>query len=409
MKKIMFFAIMALAMSMASCTNDDANGGDPGMEIKPIPQALSRVQQTTFAQHNNKFANKLFAVLSAQSSLQGQNVCLAPTSMQQTFSILANGLEDATRDKVVQAMGFESIDELNMENLALLNKLGQDDTYVKVALGNSLWVDKKWGPIKSAYASDMQKYYNATVDMLNIYNNVDSVQNVLNAWAKRMTDNVVSEFPMGIHNDTKMVVATINSYEGKWAYPFNPAHTKLNYFYNIDGNTKQVMTMTNTEKLNAFIDEELRMVELPYGQGYYSMMLVMPTETEKLDSIAANADWWTWHEKMMKREVRFTLPRFTINTNWYHIESLLPELGMPEALEFHFEKALPIPTELDMIHQTVALTVDESGTKAVTISSGSGFVASANEIFISFNKPFIFAIRENTTGAILFMGKVVKL
>lgn len=108
--------MMALAMSMTSCTDDNANGGDSGMEIKPIPQALSRVQQTDFAQHNNKFANKLFAVLSAQSSLQGQNVCLAPTSMQQTFSILANGLEDDFRDKVVQAMGFESIDELNMEN-----------------------------------------------------------------------------------------------------------------------------------------------------------------------------------------------------------------------------------------------------------------------------------------------------
>lgn len=409
MKRIMYFVMMALTMSMTSCTDDNANGGDPGMEIKPIPQALSRVQQTDFAQHNNVFANKLFAVLSAQSSLQGQNVCLAPTSMQQTFSILANGLEDDFRDKVVQAMGFESIDELNMENLALLNKLGQDDEYVKVALGNSLWIDKKWGPVKPAYASDMQKYYNATIDMLNIFNNVDSVQNVLNAWAKEMTNNVVSEFPMGIHNDTKMVVATINCYEGKWAYPFNPAHTELQSFYNIDGKTKQVMTMSNTEELNAFVDKELKMLELPYGQGYYSMILVMPTETEKLDSIAANADWWAWHEKMAKREVSFTLPRFSINTNWYHIEDLLPELGMPEAMELHLEKAMPKMTQLDMIHQTVALTVDESGTKAVTISSISGDIASANEIYISFNKPFIFAIRENTTGAILFMGKVVKL
>lgn len=306
-------------------------------------------------------------------------------------------------------MGFESIDELNMENLALLNKLGQDDEYVKVALGNSLWIDKKWGPVKPAYASDMQKYYNATIDMLNIFNNVDSVQNVLNAWAKEMTNNVVSEFPMGIHNDTKMVVATINCYEGKWAYPFNPAHTELQSFYNIDGKTKQVMTMSNTEELNAFVDKELKMLELPYGQGYYSMILVMPTETEKLDSIAANADWWAWHEKMAKREVSFTLPRFSINTNWYHIEDLLPELGMPEAMELHLEKAMPNMTQLDMIHQTVALTVDESGTKAVTISSISGDIASANEIYISFNKPFIFAIRENTTGAILFMGKVVKL
>ena len=167
--------------------------------------------------------------------------------------------------------------------------------------------------------------------------------------------------------------------------------------------------MSNTEELNAFVDKELKMLELPYGQGYYSMMLVMPTETEKLDSIAANADWWTWHEKMTKREVSFTLPRFSINTNWYHIEDLLPELGMPEAMELHLEKAMPNMTQLDMIHQTVALTVDESGTKAVTISSISGDVASANEIYISFNKPFIFAIRENTTGAILFMGKLVKL
>lgn len=64
-KMISMFAISALLVSMASCTDDNGNGGGNDVDLKPIPLAYSQVQQTEFAQQSNKFANKLMALLSA--------------------------------------------------------------------------------------------------------------------------------------------------------------------------------------------------------------------------------------------------------------------------------------------------------------------------------------------------------
>ena len=122
-KLISIFAMAALVASMASCTDDTENGSGDGVDLKPITIVYSQVQQTEFAQRSNKFANKLMTVLSADPEKQNENVCVAPMSMQYMFSILANGVNEALQNEIVNALGFDDIESLNQENLALLDKL----------------------------------------------------------------------------------------------------------------------------------------------------------------------------------------------------------------------------------------------------------------------------------------------
>ena len=119
-KMISMFAMSALLVSMASCTDDNGGGGD-NVDLKPIPLAYSQVQQTEFAQQSNKFANRLMAVLSADPEKQDENVCVAPMSMQYVLSILANGADESVQKEMVEAMGFADIASLNGENQSLLN------------------------------------------------------------------------------------------------------------------------------------------------------------------------------------------------------------------------------------------------------------------------------------------------
>ena len=149
------------------------------------------------------------------------------------------------------------------------------------------------------------------------------------------------------------------------------------------------------------------MVELPYGKGYYSMMLVMPHKTECIDSIAENADWWGWHNRMQAHAIAVSLPRFSVKSDWANVLDMLDALGMPNVKNGDFPYIGGETMGVAKMTHNVVLQVDENGTKAAALSA-AGMLGSAY-VPVTFDHPFIFAIRENTTGAILFMGKVVKL
>ena len=383
-KMISMFAISALLVSMASCTDDNGNGGGNDVDLKPIPLAYSQVQQTEFAQQSNKFANKLMALLSADPEKQGENVCVAPMSMQYVLSMLANGVDDGVAKEIVEALGYDDIESLNQENLAMLNKLGEDDQYVKIGLNNSAWLDKKY-TYRSGFKSTMDQYYKANLSVVDIRNNPKAMQQRVDAWAKESTKGLITSLPLSIDNLTEFIVVNANYFDGKWSNPFNAAESKALPFYGLDGNQRNVMTMCNTEEVNHYQDDSLQMVEMPYGQGYYSMMVVMPKKSEYLNDIIEKADWWGWHNQMTKGMAIIRLPRFSAEASWKNIMRAMESLGMP-SLDW-----AAIPKVINEYNNTVITLIAHK-------------VAN-----LSFAPPFIYAVRENTTGAILFMGKVVKL
>lgn len=412
MKKLLScFAAMALLVSLTACSDSNSSGTedeDPNA-LKPIPQALSRVQQTPFAQQSNKFANKLFAVLSSQDEYQGKNVCVAPISMQFTLSMLANGADEDMQKEMLNALGFESIDQLNNENLSLLNLLAQDNEYVEVALKNSMWLDNAHA-FMPAFKTAAERYYQTDFNVVDFKTNRQGAKQQINQWAKENTNNNITDVPFSLIKDTRLVIANANYFNGKWAYPFNPAETGSKTFYNADGTQNNVMTMSKTLDASVYADDSLQVAELPYGQGYYSMIVAMPRYTECLDSIAENADWWGWHEKATNLLVKLALPRFNTTSSWQAINNVFDKLGMPSANSREFSNiCTPLDVQLNDLTQSVTLQVDENGTKAASTTVGRNDIIISDAIPVNFNRPFIFAIRENNTGAILFMGRVIKL
>ncbi len=408
-KNFLVYGMLALLASMSSCSNDvGGETEDPNVDLKPIPQVLTRVEQTDFSRVSNAFANKLFNVLASQLSVEGKNVCVAPMSMQYALSIVANGATDDVQQQIVQAMGFEDLSYLNAQNRALLDNLTEDDEYVKVSQINGMWLDNNWADVLPEYKSVVEKYYDATVNLVDFNTDRAAIQQDINAWAKEKTNNFVTQVPVDLVRDDRMVAVNVCNFNGKWAKPFYPESTFDEVFTNYDGTTSNVKMMSSTKKYNGYYDGDMEMAELPYGQGYYTMMLVMPYKSEQLDSLMENADWWGWHEKMNCQWGEVRLPRFSISSDWTNVKRLLPALGVPEFMLL--DKIVSQKIELTKLVQSVVLKVDENGTTASTVSASDNGICIENiSGSMRLNKPFIFAIRENTTGAILFMGKVVKL
>lgn len=406
----MLLAIPVLLALMESCADDDGGGGN-GPDLKPITPANIQVQQTDFAKQSNKFASKLLDVLSSQPEYKGQNICVAPMSMQYMLSMLANGTKSDAQQKILDALGFDNIEELNAQNLALLNKLEQDEAYVQVGVSNAMWMEQSFFGYKDTFKNALEQYYKAGMYLTDFYKNPEAAKQMINKWASDNTNKLIDNVPLKISNRTAIVVANANYFDGKWTNPFNPDYTTNRPFYNIDNTQTNVMTMTNGIITKSFEDDSLQMAELPYGQGYYSMIVVMPKYTEALDSIAACGDWWAWHEQMTSRDTRIKLPRFSATLKCENMLNLMNELIMPDFEDTEYEEihAYNNFAITSMVHSTV-INVDESGTKAAAISASEEILTSPGlPLQLNFDHPFIYAIRENTTGAILFMGKVVKL
>lgn len=405
-------ALSVLLVSMASCSNDTNEAvGQDDVDLKPIPAACSKVQQTPFAQQSNAFANRLFTVLSAQPENQGKNVCVAPMSMQYVLSMIANGAEESLQKEILTALGFENISQLNADNLALHGKLAQDAAYVQVGLNNSMWLDQQRSYLP-AFKSTMQNYYMTDMQTASYYDskNHTAIHAMMDAWVQDHTNNEIKNLPISLNVLVRLITVSANYFDAKWASPFDPAVTKPRPFYNAEGAASKVMTMSHTLGANYYTDDSLQIVELPYGQGYFSMMIAMPKQPEQLDSLTQHADWWRWHEQLTTGRAQVMLPRFAIASSQTDVANMLDALNMPNVNDATYpHMATGEPLELSTIIHSASIKVDENGTK-VASAAGSKMedLIAPYTPTLAFDHPFIFAIRENTTGAILFMGKVMQ-
>lgn len=208
----------------------------------------------------------------------------------------------------------------------------------------------------------------------------------------------------------RLVSVSANYFDTKWASPFDPAVTKQQPFYNTEGQSANVTTMSQTLAANYYTDDVQQMVELPYGQGYFSMIVAMPKQPEQLDSLIQHADWWRWHEQMTYGRAEVKLPRFAISSSQTDVASMLSSLNMANVNKATYPYiATGKPLELSTIIHSVSIKVDENGTKAASPAVGKmDDLLATYTLTLAFDHPFIFAVRENTTGAILFMGKVMQ-
>lgn len=175
--------------------------------------------------------------------------------------------------------------------------------------------------------------------------------------------------------------------------------------YNEDNTTSTVNMMKATMPALAYADDDLTAAELTYGRGYYSMIIVMPTDLNKF--IDEKIDWWAMHSKLLKAdELDIQLPKFRVQNNWKDMVAVCQAMGINKL----FMVKGSTGSAYAQMAQDVMIEVDENGTKAAA-SSGGGDVAMmpTPPKRIVFDHPFVYAIRENTTGTILFIGKVGKL
>jgi len=214
----------------------------------------------------------------------------------------------------------------------------------------------------------------------------------------------------------RAVLANACYLKGKWTLPFDKKETKKATFHNQDGTTCEVDMMHLTKTFN-FRDSEgepYMAVELPYGNQSFHMVIVLPKEDYTLDDILPTFDWNRLG--LGGEKVNVALPKFKIEASYpEEIMKCVKELGVSQIFLSGSLPGMHPELFVGQIAQYTFIEIDEAGTEASAVTTiGMAFASSGADYepptyTIRMDRPFAFAIREKTTGAVLFMGKVTKL
>jgi serpin B len=317
-----------------------------------------------------------------------------------------------------QALRFSEAGENPHASLALLlrgireNLSGRN---MQFRFANALWLQKDVSLLEP-YREVLEKYYDSSVFHVDFANDGQSAREKINAWVEDATAGKIAEV-IGETLDrlTRLVLVNAVYFKGNWASPFPAKMTEEDDFYTPAGKVK-VPFMQRTGSFGYRETESLQILELPYANVPASMLVLLPRKEPGslagLEKSLSPGNLANWREALIANQVVVTLPKFTFSFG-ASLTPVLTALKMRDA--FGAKADFSGMTEEqgirigDMLHKAY-VEVNEEGTEAVAVTVNMTTAAGGSKpppaFVFTANRPFVFIIRENATGSILFMGRL---
>jgi serine protease inhibitor len=382
----------------------------PSSPSTTAPPAVMQAQQDNtpvdpaIVTADNAFGLNLFQNLYAGAP---GNVAIAPISVAMALQIVYDGAGGATQQGMAQTLqlGSLSAQDLNNDNAALQGSLLNPDPDVNLTIANSLWMHLQTNPLPAAFTQMDETYYGATVGDL-----AGAPANV-NNWVSTETDGLITSIlPNANYAAVVAVIANVIYFKGQWTTGFDPSQTAPAPFTLTDGTQVSVPMMHQSASYGYLQGANFQAVRVPYGAGRFSMLVVMPDAGTSLDSFVASLtpDMLSgWVAQLQTGMGNLSLPKFTA-TFAASLVQPLTTLGMQAA--FCTDPAASFPglgpvCIQDVEHKTV-VEVDESGTVAAGATTVT-VTPTAVEVplfTLTVDHSFLYAIRDDKTGELLFIG-----
>ncbi|WP_414752800.1 serpin family protein [Anabaena sp. CCY 9910] len=385
--------------------------------VSPAESSLQKktvVPDTKIVDANNKFGFKLFSEIAKEDG-NAKNISVSPTSVAIALAMTYNGASGSTQKAMAKTLELQgiSLPELNSA-YASLNKLLQNPgENVQLTIANSLWANQDVS-LRPEFVQTTRDFYQAKVTNLD-FKNVTAV-NTINSWVKENTKGKIDKIVDNIEPNQALFLINAIYFNGKWSSAFDKSQTTPQTFYTASGQQTQHPMMSQTGEYRYYETPQFQSVSLPYGQdGKVSLYIFLPTKNSNLKAFYQNLNaenWETWMPQLRNREGSIRLPRFQTNYD-ITLNDALKSLGMAEAFsdKANFSGIGDNLTISQVRHKTV-IDVNEEGTEASAATSVGMVATSLREPQQPFkmivDRPFFYAIRDNQSKNILFMGAVVE-
>jgi serine protease inhibitor len=321
-----------------------------------------------------------------------------------------NGAVGATYEAMQETLELQglSLDDVNQSYRSLIDLLAGLDPTVEWLLGNSIWYREGFA-VEPEFLEVNQHYFDAEVAALD-FASPDAAPTI-NNWVSEKTNGRIEEIVEDpISRDIVMFLINAIYFKADWTVQFDPDLTVDRPFTLADGSQKQVpmMTYPDVVEVGYFSDQEVEALDLPYGGGAYSMTILLPAQAGDIGALVESLDAECWAgivAGLATSELNVVMPKFTLEYELL-MNDVLEALGMEIAFTpaADFSKIAPGIWIYYVKHKTF-VDVYEEGTEAAAVTvvaMGRGAPA-----VVQVDRPFLFVIRENFSGTILFMGLIM--
>ena len=408
-------ATVLLALSACSSTkkiSDNKSNDIVSMtteeEIDPEFMVLSDAQYD-LVKRNNNFALTLFSEMKGV----GSNV-VSPMSVTYLMAMLANGAEASTREEIMDAIGAKDfdIDEMNAFYAYLIRRAKTADKQTTLNIANYIALNKEF-KLKKKFASTIADRYQGAVESLD-FTNPESTKRI-NGWCSEHTNNMIPTIIDQVEPSAVAYILNAIYFNGTWTDKFDKNNTKKEQF---NGYTRDIMyvdMMHRNAKYYYTSNDVYSAVTLPYGSGAYSMTVILPNEGKFITDLTKtlNADTIASLRRNMEEcLVDLKLPRFTTEMK-LPLKGIVAKLGAPsmfDATRADFSSFANGNVYVSEMLQKAKIEVSEEGTKAAAVTMGMVKLTSMRpqeprRVDFHCDRPFVYMIQDNYTGAILFMGQ----
>ena len=348
------------------------------------------------------------------STQSSENIFISPLSISLALTMTYNGAAGQTAIDMQKTLGYEGMskEDINKTCKELMNIILNLDPKVVMEIANSIWYRNSF-VVKQDFLNLNKNYFNAEVHPAD-FNSSETV-NLINDWVNNQTHEKINKIIDKIDPATVMYLINAIYFKGTWKYKFETKNTKKEPFYLADSSTFDTDFMVQQDTFQYLSNDILTAVELPYGEEGFSMLILEPQTGKTYHDVIKNlnsANWDLWNNALAATEVQIHFPKFRFSYEKKLNESL-SRLGMGIALSDQADfSGISDAARLcisSVLHKSF-VEVNEEGTEAAAVTSVGISLASIAPSYkiLYINKPFVFAIKENTTNSILFIGLVQK-
>ena len=369
---------------------------------------------------NTKFGFNLFNEI--RETEQDKNIFISPFSISIALAMTLNGAAGETEQAMVNTLQLQGLNSelINAGYAGLHQILLKSDPKVTLTIANSLWA-RQGIPFKQDFLQRNTQFFGAEISTLNFDDS--NASRIINKWVDTNTNGKIQRI-IGDGIDPSTVLFLINAiyFKGTWQTEFDPSLTRDATFHLATGDEKQVPMMSRTDVYPYYRndEEDFQAISLPYGDGRMSMSIFLPSRESDLNVFFQRLNvesWENWISQLQEQKVLLKVPKFKMEYE-RGLNDILKALGMDIAFDAgraDFSRMASLETAnvnlyiQDVVHKTF-VEVNEEGTEAAAVTSvavDATSVAPPPPQFIA-DRPFFFAIRDNETKTVLFMGVIVE-
>lgn len=363
----------------------------------------------------------------ASKDAEGPNTVVSPLSVHASLSMAANGADGKTAEEMLSVLrltgGIETANGAYANALASLGKV--EGTTLDIA--NSIWVDEGF-ELKPGFVDADRKYFGAELATLDLQ---AKGKEAINDWVAKQTRDKITDLIDQVPDDAVAYLVNAVYMKGEWATAFDPELTTDRDFEVWSGATAPLPTpkhrfpvpmMTRDGSFTYYEGRDgTKAVRLPYKDGRLGMWVVLPplyrnNTPDSLTTWLGALDAATWNTIVSsagEREGTLTMPRFTTKQRT-DLATVLSGMGMGDAFDpgaADFSKMAGERLVISRVLHETYVAVDEKGTEAAAATGTemqltSAPIGATDRFEMTVDRPFVFAIDDSQTGALLFLGRI---